>query len=112
MGLCRILSRSSYDSTASIGRSRPLPNPNPLNFQITRAEQVGSGLVLEVLYPDCTNYEGRKVLVYDGVTLGQLHAQGSLDPHFSDNAERISPMARFEPTERGWALALQVAGLI
>jgi hypothetical protein len=35
----------------------------------------------------------------------QLLAQGSLDPHFSENKEYLSPVARFAPTSEGWSMA-------
>lgn len=86
-----------------------LQNPDPRNYVIARAESVGLHLVVEIIYPDCTNYEGRKVLLFENVTLVQLLRQKAIDPHFSKNQQMRSPMARFEPTERGWALALAVA---
>ena len=41
-------------------------NPNPDNYKIVRASEVGSALVVEIKYHDCTNYEGNKVGI--GVT--------------------------------------------
>lgn len=101
------LSSSIYDKTLPA-----MPNPDPKNFQVKRYAMVGDGLVVEVHYPNCTNYEGRKVLVYAGVTLGELLSQGSIDPHFCESTEYHSPIARFEPTENGWSLATHVAGLV
>ena len=83
-----------------------LPNPNPARFAILRTQQVGRSVVAEVQYPDCTNYEGRKVLVYADTLEGELTERATLDPHFAPNG---GPVARFEPTERGWVLALVVA---
>jgi len=36
-------------------------------------------------------------------------AEGALDPHFCDDGAHLSPFARFEPTERGWAAAIRCA---
>jgi hypothetical protein len=84
-----------------------LPNPNPLRFEVRSVEAIGRGLVVEVVYPDCTTYEGRKVLVFAGVTEAQARAATVLDPHFTDKAPEgaLVPVARFEPTARGWKLA-------
>jgi len=88
---------------------QPPPNPDPSNFKILRMEELGTVLVIEVIYPDCTNYEGRKILLYDNVTLKQLVLQGTIDPHFSENSDFHPPVARFEPTPRGWAMATWMA---
>ena len=84
------------------------PNPNPARFTILSTEQVGSAVVAEVLYPDCTNYEGRKVLVYADMDASTLRLMTTLDPHFSPHG---GPLARFEPTMRGYRLAVEVAKL-
>jgi hypothetical protein len=82
------------------------PNPNPARFTILRTLQVGRSVVAEVRYPDCTNYEGHKVLVYADTDASALRSRTTLDPHF---ARHGGPVARFEPTERGWNLAVEVA---
>jgi hypothetical protein len=56
-------------------------------------------------YPDCTNYEGNKILVFRGVTLIDLVNQRQIDPHFFKDAKVKSPIARFEPTPQGWTMA-------
>lgn len=73
-----------------------VPNPNPTNWRIIRTRAVGNTLVVEIVYPDCTNYEGGKVLLYAGVTLDSLVAQGNIDPHFCNSTDYHSPIARFE----------------
>lgn len=101
MGLMTKPSCSTYDVPAMT-----LPNPDPKNFVITDARKVGKNVILEAFYPDCRNYEGRKILVYAGTTIAALRRQSDLDPHFSENQSKLSPCARFEPTERGRRLAL------
>lgn len=87
-----------------------LPNPKPDNYKIIRSESVGNCLIIEVQYLDCIkNYEGKKILVFENCTLEQLKKQKLIDPHFCENKKFISPIARFEPTERGWDFALQFA---
>ena len=86
-----------------------LPNPNPSKYRIIREKIVKEFLIIEILYEGCTNYEGRKILVYKDITYQQLIEQKLIDPHFSEGNEYISPIARFEPTERGWEWAINFA---
>ena len=106
MGLNVFFSSSSYDGPME----RPvLPNPDPNNYTIVKYEQWLDKLVVLVKYHDCTNYEGQKVLVFLGITIHDLRKQNSLDPHFSESKEFYSPIARFEPTNRGWQWAVEFA---
>lgn len=94
------------------GHSAPVsPNPNPKRFTVLRVVQAERHLVALVHYPDCTSYEGRKVLVFADTRAGDLCAATELDPHFTDVAPAgaLVPVARFEPTERGWRLAMLTA---
>lgn len=84
------------------------PNPNPLNYQIVNSIEEGGFLIILIHYPDCTNYEGRKILVYKGVDKAHLVLQGSIDPHFSENKTKYSPIARFVPTIEGWEMAISL----
>ena len=120
MGMHQV-SRSSYDEKKHVSSSsyssftkvpqRAKGNPDPKNFVVLDRWPSFAGpsandmLVLKVRYPDCTNFEGNKILVFQGVTMGDLSEQGSMDPHFCDNAKFHSPIARFEPTEEGWRMA-------
>jgi hypothetical protein len=86
------------------------PNPNPLRFEIERCIQCGKALVIKVRYPDCTNYEGLKIMVYKDATMFELRDQKlGIDPHFSQSTRAKSPFARFEPTARGWKEAVKLA---
>ena len=84
---------------------KKLPNPDPTNFKIERMVRLGDFHLLLVHYPDCITFEGFKVLVYHKIDAKKLLAQKSLDPHFSKSKRFISPVARFEPTKRGSAMA-------
>ena len=84
-----------------------LPNPDPGNWEVKQSEQIGDWLVVKVRYPDCTNYEGNKILVYKDATVWDLMKQCRIDPHFSDSEEWLTPFARFEPTEKGWQKAVE-----
>ncbi len=92
-------SRKSNSSFEKITTN--LPNPNPANYSVLRCEIIGEYLVLELKYHDCTNYEGRKIMVFN-CTFTELLNQRLIDPHFCDNKNYFSPIARFEPTEQGW----------
>lgn len=83
------------------------PEPDPARFTIQGYEQVGANLVVCVVYPGCTSYEGRKVLVFERLSIQQLRKCPTLDPHFADVVAvgTACPVARFEPTTRGWKLA-------
>lgn len=117
---CAILkaSSSSYDKNVGIRVVEverrvevpvQLPNPDPYNYVLEKSEQIGRFLIVEITYPDCTNYEGKKILMYEGITIKDLRKQKSIDPHFSSNKRFYSPIARFEPTEFGWIMAQKLA---
>ena len=94
-----IFNKSSY---SSFDKPPVPPNPDPSNYKILRGWSYDEAyLVIELQYPDCTNYEGRKILVFKA-SLKSLLAQKKIDPHFSENKDFISPIARFEPTDEGW----------
>lgn len=110
MGLFRHFSSSRLDD-----RRRPrywptpetprLPNPDPANYKIIKSAVLGCFLVVLVNYPDCANYEGNKILVFENTSLEELMTQKLIDPHFSNSSKYKHPIARFEPTKRGWILA-------
>ena len=71
-------------------------NPNPLRFIIKNVEQHGDFLIAIIKYPDCTNFSGYKICIYEGIGIRDLDNTCFLDPHFSKN--EMSPIARFKPT--------------
>jgi len=89
-------------------------NPRADRYHIEKSLQVGTALILYISYPNCTNYEGRKVLVYKDMTLDRLMVLNHqlIDPHFSDSPKFISPIARFVPTDEGVRLAIELAELL
>ena len=111
MSSCKCDSHGASPSVRIIERNTNVPvyidrNPNPRNFQIQRIEKYKEFLITVVKYPDCTNYEGVKIMVFKNVSEDQLKNAISLDPHFCDNKLCISPIARFEPTQIGWNMAV------
>ena len=79
------------------------PNPDPSRFSIIESKQIRTYLILKIKYHDCTNYEGVKILVFEDMSDDLLFMKKEIDPHFCENCN--SPIARFEPTERGWEMA-------
>lgn len=107
MGL-PLFSNSSYDRDTTVKTETKVEgNPVPTNFHITRFLPVGNYLIVLAVYPDAKNYEGRKIMVYEDVTIHQMNYFKSLDPHFSDTSKYKCPIARFEPTDRGWEMAMK-----
>jgi hypothetical protein len=107
MGINIMGSSASYDKKPASypNTSTPLPNPNPDNYEVLKTFQMGTYLIVELRYPDCTNYEGKKIMVYEKTTIKQLLDQGKIDPHFSNHPYFRSPVARFEPSMKGWDMA-------
>ena len=76
----------------------PNSNPNPNNFKILQESYSNGYLILWVEYPNCTNFEGKKILVYKNFDSSKtllFFNRGELDPHFSKSGG--SPIARFKP---------------
>ena len=98
-------------STGSCGCNYCEPqsqNPDPKVWEWEKSEVIGHYFVLQLRYPNCTNYEGRKILVFRSHPQ-MLLVQGWIDPHFSESKDAISPIARFQPTEEGWSDAIEYA---
>lgn len=106
---------SSYDqrkyTTVETLKEVNLPNPESDNYTIIRADVVNGYLLVEIKYHDCTNYEGKKIMIFK-CTPSQLLNQKLIDPHFSNNSNYHSPIARFEPTSLGWENARRCASVM
>ena len=110
----RLLSRSSYDEPInnylfSEDKRKAISdkNPDPSKFNIITWVPVDTYLVVCIEYPNCDNYEGKKVLVYEDLTIEQLRRFDTIDPHFSDSKRFKSPIARFVPTTTGMDMAVK-----
>jgi hypothetical protein len=62
--------------------------------------------VAEVEYPDCENYEGKKILVIKDMTKGRLLKLKTLDPHFCDKCDGVNIIARIKPSTYGFDVAV------
>jgi nitroreductase len=108
MGFGIGISRDRYPDGYTV-RPQPANNPDPREWQIIRHEQIGKILIVAIRYPNCTNYEGLKFLVYKDTDIHRLRQQLLIDPHFSDNPKYCSPLARFQPDAFGWNCAILFA---
>ena len=80
--------------------------PDPTKFEILSQITVNGYPILEVNYPGVKNYEGNKILMYHkNFNLDLIKTK--IDPHFFTEGD--SPIARFEPTNYGFELALTLA---
>jgi hypothetical protein len=87
-------------------------NPDPSNFKIIDERMVGKYLVLLVSYPNCKNFEGKKLMVYENFTSSKeliKFNSGKLDPHFANR--KGSPIARFAPASESLILIERMAGV-
>jgi len=85
------------------------PNPNPLSYKIVTERIVGGRSILLVKYFGCTTFAGYKLLLLNKVWTGSSFAP-ALDPHLLGGKHPV--LARFEPTEQGWALATLCASAL
>jgi len=106
MGVIKFFrSASSYDTA----RDRTVEsNPDPLNFKIIKHLEINNNLIVWINYPDSVNYEGNKILVFNDYSIAKLRKRKSVDPHFSKSKKFKSPFARFEPTKKGWDMAIKL----
>lgn len=90
-----------------------LPNPDPRKFKVRSVQVFKRAAVLTVDYSGCTNYEGRKVLVFkvkSEAEAKRIAASAELDPHFCEHDERM--VARFRPSVAGMQLAREFAEML
>jgi hypothetical protein len=111
--------RAYYPSGPKIGvttktpeSKKKLPNPDPNNCEIIQAQEVGKCLIIKINYPDCTTYEGNKILLFRDITLIDLVNQRYIDPHFFEDKNIKAPIARFVPTDEGWGMAVALATML
>lgn len=92
------------------------PSPDPYKYKIVSFKQDGKYSLLKINYPNCTNYEGNKILLFKGYSPEKFMNIDRIDPHFiegKDVIEDVVPIARFEPTDYGWSMGIAlIAALI
>jgi hypothetical protein len=80
-------------------------NPDPYNFEVKDIKKIGNYLWVLMNYPNCTEYNGDKILIYKDISLDRFIKLTRIDPHFRDSI--YSPIARFKPDKRGKILSLK-----
>lgn len=108
VGVGRASGVSSHTKTEYVYVDKKLPNPDPENFEILNEIRIGKYLMVEAHYPDATNFEGKKLMIYE--TPNSLKNVKKLDPHFA--ATGLSPLLRITPTTRGWLLGCLLMKLL
>ena len=113
MGAWKFFSSDSRDCTERVKTEFvPVENtstPDPTDFKVNKQIIVNGYPILFVNYPGVKNYEGNKILMYSKhFNLGLLIRR--IDPHFFTEGD--SSIARFEPTEFGWELAIKLAEVL
>ena len=94
---CNFLARNSQIRYMN---NTPHPNdPDPSLFIIMHVEQIGSCVLAIIKYPNCTNFEGEKVIVWKDRTVSEIQEMVSIDPHFNETDKTL--VARFIPTGVG-----------
>ncbi len=78
-------------------------NPVPHRFEIMKSKQIGNYVLCQIKYIDCINYEGIKIVVFDGIELTDVLEMKGIDPHFFKDNKII---ARFKPDRFGWKSAV------
>jgi len=97
------------DTSTKSQSSKKDGNPKPYNFSILKAYVNGDTGCVAVMavYPDCFNYDGKKVLVFDNWEKFNKEIfskdDSLMDPHFLEG--ELTPFARFKPTDKGWKTA-------
>jgi hypothetical protein len=88
----------------SSGNYEP-PNPNPRDFEILWVLETDDYLLAKVRYPQCTTFDGEKLLLFKGLRTEWLYSLKVLDPHFYSESNLV---ARFKPDDEGLKLAMEI----
>jgi len=105
MGIYHKISGNTLNAFSFAPVMKPNKNPNPFNYLIVKMEQYGDYSAIMVCYPNCDNYEGNKIMVWERDKLKNMLDSKTLDPHFSNQVD--SCIARFVPNDEGWDHALK-----
>jgi hypothetical protein len=73
-------------------------------LEVISVIQINTYVIATVKYLNAKNYDGIKIMVFENITKEKILKMKIIDPHFCET--EISPIARFEPTQRGlsWAI--------
>lgn len=94
----------------STGPYQPVPvldgEPIPTMFTVEDVQYLGEYVLVRINYPHCKNWDGDKICLYKTNVWIEVSCSGVIDPHFLP--DRLSPMARFEPSDEGVDLAVRL----
>ena len=103
MGI-KLFSSGSTETVTYIRETVTSPNPNKFKFTVIRLQVIEGLTLVWANYPDCSNYNGNKIILTEGWNVGDEE----LDPHFLE-FQPYTVLARFIPTELGWELGKEAA---
>ena len=79
------------------------PNPKLFRMVIHKCKQIGENSLLFINYPNCTTFDGNKIILIKTSCFMQME-HGTIDPHFFN--DRPSPFARFKADDEGYKMAV------
>ena len=100
---CNVSSKTLSTIRSAESKCNMPPNPNPYKFEILDIFEENNFTVVKVNYIGCTNFEGIKILLFEGNIKDEVLKLNALDPHFMENG-KFTLLARFRPDEKGWKL--------
>jgi hypothetical protein len=112
-----IMGLSLWGGKSSAGRSNSYAagnyealaptDPNPSKFKILKVWYNANKkrVLAKIKYPNCTNFEGIKLVLFKNMTPKKLRESKLIDPHFFANNNVI---ARFRPDKDGLTFALHI----
>ena len=114
MGVIKLFSSDSRDCGSGSFKKPPYEvkveriqsTPDPYDFEVRETVIINGYPICWVQYPNVDNYEGNKILMYPK-HFDMNKVKDRMDPHFLDKGD--SPIARFQPTQYGWELAIKLA---
>jgi hypothetical protein len=96
--------RRSLEAVCKKCRGTPV-KPKSERFTLERVHGVGTYVCALIHYLDATDFEGRKIIVFQDATEGIIR-NTAIDPHFTEKGNIV---ARFLPGEQCWQNALWLA---
>ncbi len=96
--------RHIYESAREPIHAKPpiIPKVRAPKCHVGRIRHGKRYILAEIVYPNCPTFEGRKLILFEGVTASWLRRQTAIDPHFMEGGHIV---ARFAPTPEGLRLA-------
>lgn len=79
-------------------------------YTVAKKQEIGHLTIVWVHYHEVQPYGGMKLMLYRTKELDEAEKQGRIDPHFLP--WHPSPIARFEPTDLGLAMAIELAKIL